>query len=222
MLLRVLEPEVMDTEQDASEYDAIDNADVNREFALQALSVCPGAQTVLDLGTGTAQIPIQLALLNPELDITAVDLAQQMLVLAKRNLAAAGVSDRVRLEVRDVKTTGFAKGHFDLVICNSVIHHLPDPVPLFREIARLLGPETGLLVKDLARPESERQLADLVNTYAGSGTPYQQKLFSESLRAALTVPEVEVACNNAGLGPVSVTRVSDRHYCITRRNGIDT
>lgn len=217
MLLRTLEPEVMDTEQDAHEYDAIDNSAVNREFALQALDVCPHAQRVLDLGTGTAQIPIQLALLNPALDITAVDLARQMLVLAKRNLAAAGVTDQVRLELRDVKATGFAQGQFDLVMCNSVVHHLPDPVPLLREVARLLGPSTSLLIKDLARPDTESQLADLVNTYAGSDTPYQRKLFAESLRAALTIAEVEVACSRAGLGPVEIARVSDRHYCITRR-----
>jgi ubiquinone/menaquinone biosynthesis C-methylase UbiE len=217
MLSRVLEPEAMDTEQDALEYDAIDHTEVNREFARHALAVCSNARRVLDLGTGTALIPIQMALLNPAIEITAVDLAGQMLALARRNLAAVGLETRVRLEVRDVKATGYETGQFDLLVCNSVVHHLPDPVPMFREIARLMGRETQILIKDLVRPNDAAGLKKLVETHAASDTPYQRKLFEDSLHAALSIPEVEAACHRAGLGPVDVVRVSDRHYCITRR-----
>lgn len=218
MLKRVLEPEVMDTEQDAAEYDAIDHSSVNREFARQALEICPRAQRALDLGTGTALIPIQLAQLAPELEITAVDLAEQMLLLARSNVSAAGLTSRIRLQACDVKNTGFEPGSFDLILCNSVVHHLPDAVPLFREIARLTGPGTEIFIKDLTRPSSEAELNALVDTYAANDTPYQRRLFAESLRAALTVPEVARACDQAGLGPVQVVRTSDRHYCVTRRH----
>lgn len=218
MLERVLEPEVMDTEQDAAEYDAIDHSAVNREFARQALETCPRARRVLDLGTGTALIPIQLVLLAPNVEITAVDLAQQMLALARSNISAAGLGAQIYLEERDVKNTGFDSGDFDLIMCNSVVHHLPDAVPLFREIARLMGPATEVFVKDLTRPSSEAELTTLVDTYAANDTPYQRRLFAESLRAALTLPEVVQACEQAGLGPVHVVRTSDRHYCITRRH----
>lgn len=218
MLERVLEPEVMDTEQDAAEYDAIDHTAINREFARQALEVCPHARRVLDLGTGTALIPIQLAQLAPDVEITAVDLAEQMLVLARSNVDAAGLTARIRLTARDVKNTNLEPDNFDLIMCNSVVHHLPDAVPLFREIARLMGPTTEVFVKDLTRPSSEAELTTLVSTYAANDTPYQRRLFAESLRAALTLPEVAHACEQAGLGPVHVVRTSDRHYCITRRH----
>lgn len=207
----------MDTEQDAAEYDAIDHSEVNREFARHALALCPHARRALDLGTGTALIAIQMAQLQPHLEITAIDLAEHMLTLAQRNLVAHGLSNRVRLEVGDVKATRYESGQFDLVVCNSVVHHLPDPVPLFREIARLLGPTTSLLVKDLLRPNDELELTNLVELHAASDTPYQRKLFADSLRAALTLDEVVVACEQAGLAPVDVARVSDRHYTITRR-----
>lgn len=217
MLQRILEPEVMNTAQDASEYAAMDHREVNREFAVQALAIATEAVRVLDLGTGPALIPIELARLKPTLEFTAIDLATHMLDMAQRNVAAAGLTDRIRLEARDVKATGFEPGTFDLILCNSVVHHMPNPTPLFREVARLLGPTTRVLIKDLVRPATEAELETLVAVHAASDTPYQRQLFADSLRAALTEAEATVACMQAGLGPVVVKRTSDRHYCITLR-----
>ena len=217
MLQRVLEPETMDTERDAAEYDAIDHTQVNREFARHALEVCPAARSVLDLGTGTALIPIQMLQMNAALDVTAIDLAEHMLALARRNLAREGLTQHAKLELRDVKATGYEPGRFDLIVCNSVVHHLPDPVPLFREIRRLMSESTHVLIKDLIRPDSEAELAALVAAHTVSDTPYQRQLFADSLRAALTIPEVERACEKAGLSSIDVRRVSDRHFCVTRR-----
>lgn len=219
MLKRVLEPEVMDTEQDASEYDAIDNDDVNHTFVTEALSLCPNPKRVIDLGTGPGQIPVRLAQLLPQATIVGIDLAERMLELARLKLAEARVDDRVSVIKRDVKATGFDPGSFDLVICNSLVHHMPDPVPLLREIARLARPDAALLVKDLLRPESELALERLLEVYAKHDSVYQRSMFAASLRAALTMEEVEAACAAAGLRDVRIERSSDRHYCVTRARG---
>ncbi len=60
MLPRVLEPEVMDSPEEARDYDAMDHAEVNRVFVADFLRFWPGSGFVLDVGTGTAQIPIEL------------------------------------------------------------------------------------------------------------------------------------------------------------------
>jgi ubiquinone/menaquinone biosynthesis C-methylase UbiE len=216
MLLRVLEPEVMDSERDALEYDGIDNEEVNREFATRALDTCPTARTAIDLGTGPAHIPILLAQMAPQLHVTAVDLAEHMLALARRKIHSAGAQDRITLLARDAKATGLESGSFDLVMCNSLVHHLADPLLLLREAHRLTAPGGGLLVKDLLRPSTEDELQALVGRYAANDTNYQRKLFSESLRAALTLDEVERACRQAGLTDVCIERTSDRHYCVSR------
>ncbi len=53
-LERVLEPEVMDTEEDAIEYDAMDFMEVNTAFAQEAIAIGSKEQgLVLDVGTGT-------------------------------------------------------------------------------------------------------------------------------------------------------------------------
>ena len=60
MLPRVLEPEVMDSAEEASDYDAMDHSHVNRLFVTDFLTIWKGANPILDVGTGTAQIPIEL------------------------------------------------------------------------------------------------------------------------------------------------------------------
>ena len=97
MLPRVLETEVMDTAEEASEYNAMDHSEVNRVFvqdwirAWTAFFMPTGLTQVLDVGTGTALIPIEFCRHTDLVHIAAVDLADEMLLLAKRNVEAAGL-----------------------------------------------------------------------------------------------------------------------------------
>ena len=61
-LPRTLEPEVMDTEEEARDYDAMDHRDVNTRFCDDLLELLDGKppRRALDVGTGTALIPIEL------------------------------------------------------------------------------------------------------------------------------------------------------------------
>jgi ubiquinone/menaquinone biosynthesis C-methylase UbiE len=216
MLERVLEQEVMDSEIDASEYAAFDNRTVNAEFVARALELAPASGLVLDVGTGPGEIPILLADRAPRLRIVAIDLAEHMLALARANVAKAGLADRIELECRDVKATGFSEGRFDLVICNSLVHHIPDPEALFRELRRVTRPGAGMFIKDLHRPGSMAELERLVELYARDCTNYQRRSFFDSLHSGLTVPEVEAACERVGWRDVRVRRCSDRHWSLER------
>ena len=63
MIPRVLEPEAMETAEEVRQYDAMDHSAVNARFVqdfLAAHGPCRGGD-VLDVGTGTARIPIALA-----------------------------------------------------------------------------------------------------------------------------------------------------------------
>ncbi|MFM1843361.1 MAG: hypothetical protein RLZZ490_2103, partial [Cyanobacteriota bacterium] len=186
MLERVLEPEVMDTEAEAIEYDAMDFQGVNGDFAQAAVYLAPPQGTVLDVGTGTARIPILLARLRPAWQITAIDLARSMLAIAARNIQKAGCESQIRLEFVDAKRLPYASGSFDGVISNSLLHHLPNPVESLREIKRVLKPHGFLLIRDLIRPDSLEKLDQQVTAIAPDYTPHQRQLFRDSLHAALT------------------------------------
>ena len=218
-LPRILEPEVMDTEKDAVEYDAMDFAEVNLAFAQRALDLVSmkGRRTILDVGTGTARIPILIAqLATEELNIVGVDLSSEMLKVAEKNVLNAGLSKRISLQLVDAKKLVFDARSFDMVISNSLVHHIPEPGVIFSEVARAVKPGGSIFIRDLMRPESDEQLDMLVRQYAGDADEYQQKLFRDSLHAALTIPEVRDLLQRAGIEDARVVQSSDRHWSVEK------
>jgi ubiquinone/menaquinone biosynthesis C-methylase UbiE len=214
MLARVLEPEVMDTPDDARDYDAMDHSAVNATFAADFLALWGGcADRVLDVGTGTAQIPVELCKrCGFGSQITAIDLADHMLALARRNVAAAGISDRVHLEKVDAKRFPYRDGEFEGVISNSIVHHIPEPAAVLAEMHRVCDVGGLIFVRDLLRPPDEATLRRLIATYAAGCNPHQTQLFADSLRAALTVDEVRELVGRVGYAPETVQPTSDRHW----------
>jgi len=216
MLPRVLEPEIMDTPAEALAYDTMDHRAVNRAFVDDLMALCPTPRRALDLGTGTALIPIVLAARAPHVMITAVDLAPSMLRRAAANVARAALTHRISLVVASVGDENYFPGDFDVVMSNSLAHHLPDPTVLFHAIHRVAGDRAAVFVRDLMRPETEEQLEALVQKHTVGADETQRGLFAASLRAALTPTEVESAVASVGLRGVRVRVTSDRHWTLAR------
>lgn len=221
MLQRVLEPEVMDTAEEAEDYDSMDHSQVNQRFVADwhTARLTGGPEPLiqnrlLDVGTGTALIPIEYCQRFAEIQIVAIDLAEEMLKLARRNVERAGYADRIELRLVDAKRIPAADGEFAGVVSNSIIHHIPNPILSFQEMVRVLAPGGLLFVRDLKRPETEGELESLVQTYAGEATPRQRQLFRQSLHAALTVDEVGVILDHVGLSRHHVHVTSDRHWTV--------
>jgi ubiquinone/menaquinone biosynthesis C-methylase UbiE len=220
MLSRKLEPEVMDTEAEAVDYDRMDHGVVNRLFADDFLLLAPGRLPgkavcrVLDVGTGTAQIPIEISRRRNDLRITAIDLAGHMLQVAQRNVISAGLTAQIKLEQVDAKGLPHADGDFDAVISNSIIHHIPEPRSAFREMVRVLRPGGTLFVRDLLRPPDRPTLEHLVATYAGDANDHQRQMFGDSLHAALSLEEVRALLADVGLPAAWAEKTSDRHWTV--------
>ncbi|REK15594.1 MAG: methyltransferase domain-containing protein [Planctomycetota bacterium] len=216
-LPRVLEPEVMDSAAEARDYDAMDHGEVNRRFAADFLAALSTAGLgpeveVLDLGTGTAQIPIELCRQDGSVRVVAIDLADEMLQLAAANVERAGYSERIRLQAVDAKRLPFDDGCFAAVMSNSIVHHIPEPRGALTEAVRVARPGGLLFLRDLSRPADDAQVARLVETYAGDCNAQQRKLFDDSLRAALTVGEIRALAAELGFDPGTVAPTSDRHW----------
>lgn len=212
MLPRTLEVEVMDTPEEAADYDAMDHSAVNRLFAADFLAVWHGHGPVLDLGTGTAQIPIELCRQSSAISLIAVDLADHMLTLARRNVAAAGLAERIDVRKVDAKRLPFADASMSAIVSNSIVHHIPEPATCLAELVRVLAPGGVVFVRDLCRPAELETLRRLVEQYAGDATPHQRQMFDDSLHAALTVDEVRAIVAGLGFDPADVRATSDRHW----------
>ncbi|MBX3398902.1 MAG: class I SAM-dependent methyltransferase [Gemmataceae bacterium] len=221
MIPRILEPEVMDTAEEANDYDAMDHSAVNRVFAADFLSAFPAFENpVLDVGTGTAQIPIELCRQSRVIRLVAIDLADEMLAIARRNVDRAGLSDRIAIEKANGRDLGYPNGAFGSVVSNSIIHHIPNPIDCFREMVRVCRPGGALFIRDLLRPDSRAELDQLVNLHAAGANPHQRALFANSLHAALTVDEVRALAGELGFAPDAVRQTTDRHWTFYATNHV--
>lgn len=215
---RVTEPEVMDSPQEAIEYDAMDFFEVNTAFAELAVELGPQEGLILDAGTGTARIPILMSQQRPHWQIIGIDLAQSMLDIGQKNVEQFGLQQKIQLELVDAKQLPYPHEHFDMVVSNSLIHHLPDPLPFLRELKRVLKPHGAILLRDLLRPDSQETLDAIVNRVAADCNAHQTQLFHDSLHAAFTLDEVNQMMQQVGLQGVKVYQSSDRHWTVELRS----
>ena len=213
-LTRVLEPEIMDSEEEARDYDAMDHFEVNARFCEDLLALSPEVACTLDVGAGTARIPIELCRKDRHARVVAIDLAASMVRFGRRNVEHAGLSGVISVELVDAKGLPFADAAFRCVISNSILHHIPEPHAVLAEMLRVLAPGGVLFVRDLVRPDHNASVDDLVNHYGGGATPSQRALFAASLRAAFTLAEMREHARTLGLPLETVQVTSDRHWTL--------
>jgi ubiquinone/menaquinone biosynthesis C-methylase UbiE len=209
---RVLEPEVMDSASEAADYDTMDHSHVNQLFVSDLLRVRADLHEVLDVGAGTAQIPLALCREHPTVRVVAIDLAEHMLRVGRQNVDRAGMTQRIRLERCDAKQMPFPPASFDAIMSNSIVHHIPAPFTVLSEMKRVVKPCGLLFVRDLLRPRDEAELQAFVRQYAGDANAHQQQMFADSLHAALTLEEVREMIGRLGFAPATVQQTSDRHW----------
>ena len=214
-LKRILEPEVMDTPEEARDYNGMDHSEVNRIFVDDLFATGFTGVDILDLGTGTAQIPVELCQRSEDCRVMAVDAAINMLEIAKFNIDVAGMLHRIQLQKVDAKNMDFPDGMFDAVVSNSIIHHIPEPLDCLREAVRVTKPTGTLFFRDLLRPGSQQELDHLVQTYTGQENAHSQQMFRESLHAALTLDEIQDMVEQLGFDRQSVVQNTDRHWTWT-------
>ena len=213
---RLVEPEVMDTQEAAEAYDAMGHGEVDRAFVDRVVALGADSGHFLDIGTGPAQIPIILAQRCPDIHITAIDLSEEMLKIAKRHVAAAGLTDRITLELVDAKTLPYPDNTFDGLISNSIVHHIHDAMKALQEMGRVARPKGPVLIRDLIRPETPSDAQAFVAKYAAEDTPHQQKLYYDSFLAAFTIAEVNEMLVQMDMPGAVVVQSTDRHWSIER------
>jgi 2-polyprenyl-3-methyl-5-hydroxy-6-metoxy-1,4-benzoquinol methylase len=219
---RTPEPELMDDAAQARAYSEADFAEPHEAFVDHVLARFPELARadvrVLDLGCGPADVTARVARRLTQAHIVGVDGSEPMLALGRERLAAAGLDSRVELRcalLPDDRLTG--DGPFDVVVSNSLLHHLHDPAVIWDAVATLAAPAAPVVVMDLRRPADAATVDALVERYAAGEPDVLVADFGASLHAAFTPEEVEAQLAAAGLGHLAVEVVSDRHLVVSGR-----
>ena len=215
------EPELMDGADQALAYAQADFSESNRLFLELLGRLEPGplhGASALDLGCGPADIVIRFLRSYPQASCDAVDGSPAMLDHARSALERLpGVAPRCRLLCHTLPCPELARAHYDLVLSNSLLHHLHDPQVLWRTVRETAKPGALVLVMDLMRPPSAAWAEALVATYVPDAPPVLRDDFRNSLFAAFEPQEVAHQLEEAGLGELEVRVVSDRHLAVMGR-----
>jgi SAM-dependent methyltransferase len=110
-----------------------------------AYSFCAGRKplvqsvNVLDAGCGTGVGTEYIAHLNPEAEITAIDLSDRAIEVARERCQRSGASN-VTFQPLSIYDVDQLPGTFDWINCVGVLHHMPDPIKGLQKLARKLAP----------------------------------------------------------------------------------
>lgn len=141
--------------ENAAQWDQLRSLYVSDEHVETEILAAAGrgrARRFVDLGSGTGRM---LCLLGPQADqALGLDLSQQMLNIARRNVGEAGLTN-VELRHGDIFDTRLPEGCADLVVVHQVLHYLGDPAAAVKEAARIVSPEGKLIIVDFAPHKHE-------------------------------------------------------------------
>jgi SAM-dependent methyltransferase len=215
------EPELMDEAEQALAYAQADFSEPDARFIEILAQRNPGAldgARVLDLGCGPGNILIRLLRAYPKATCDGLDGSQAMLDQAQAALdGLPGIARRARFICACLPSEELEAGAYDLVVSNSLLHHLHDPQVLWGAIRRAGRPGALVQVVDLMRPASPGWAEALVATYADEAPDVLRNDFRNSLFAAFEPAEVEAQLEEAGLGGLEVAVISDRHLAVFGR-----
>ena len=237
-LPRVPEPEVMDDSGEVDAYSdsaardflsSLDDTFVDHALRLLGRSAAvPGVGKALDIGSGPGQIVWKLSRHLPGWQFIGVDRSPGMIGEARAGNNGRASNERragcVNFFLADGNRLPFADATFDLVVSNSVLHHLQRPEGLFAEIARVARPDAAILVRDLRRP-SRVAYPMHVRWHGRHYSGLMYKLYCDSVRAAYTPQELTTLLRQSPLSGAHVFTRGRTHLGLERaarlRNATD-
>ncbi len=175
-------------ERNAARWDQVRSLYVAEDEVERAILDAVGSgpfERLVDLGTGAGRM---LTLLGEKAHTAlGLDLSQQMLNIARRQVADAGVG-HCELRHGDIFSTGLKGGSADLVVIHRVLHYLNDPAAAVAEAARLVSANGRLLIVDFAPHRLE---------YLRQAHQHRRLGFSDE--------EIGRWCGEGGLGKLTAT-----------------
>jgi SAM-dependent methyltransferase len=172
---------------------------------------------ILDVGTGTARIPIEICRRRSGIEMTAVDRSRGILQQARRRVAQARLEDTIRIDEADSCDLPYGHRSFDAVVSNGLVHHVPDRRAALREMIRVLRPAGLLFIRDSLPQSDAASLGRILSRDAGGRDTGCRSEFHSSFQGALTMHAARTLASAAGLPTEWVRQSGPRHWLLSGR-----
>lgn len=108
-------------------------------------------KTILDVATGTGDLAIAAAKLNPE-RITGIDIAAQMLEIGRQKIKEQGLEHIISLQQGDSEALPFADNSFDAITCAYGVRNFEHLEKGLKEMCRVMRPGGKLAILEFSHP----------------------------------------------------------------------
>lgn len=149
--------------------------------------------TVLEIGPGPGLIGLEWLKKTQNAGLTALEISNTMIRIAKRNAEDYGFSDKVRYVNGNALEMPFEDGSFDGIFSNGSIHEWEKPVKVLNEIYRTLKQGGIFCISDMRR-DVNPLIVKMI--YASTKPKEIRPGFMSSLHAAYTVNEMTELLRN--------------------------
>ena len=177
---------------------------------------------ILDVGCGGGLLSEALA--REGADVVALDLAEELIEIAKLHLYESNVKVDYRLQSAESLAEEMA-GQFDAITCMEMLEHVPDPSSILRACEKLLKPGGKCFISTLNRTPAAFAIAIVGAEYLANllpkGTHDYQKFIKPSELAAwcraegLNVVDISGLAYNPLSGKAWVSDRTDINYLMT-------
>jgi demethylmenaquinone methyltransferase/2-methoxy-6-polyprenyl-1,4-benzoquinol methylase len=124
-----------------------------RRSTVRSLSLSSGSR-VLDVATGTADLALMVASLEPGVSVVGLDPSGRMLEIAAEKIRRAGFDERISLVQGDAEELPLESNGFDGACVAFGIRNVPDRPRALAEMARVTRPGGRLAVLELSEPRA--------------------------------------------------------------------
>ena len=153
---------------------------------------------VLDVGCGGGLLSEAMA--RAGADVTAIDLADDLVRVARLHALEGGVAIDYRVQAVEALAAE-APGSFDVVTCMEMLEHVPDPGAIIQACAALLKPGGRLFLSTLNRTPAAFALAIVGAEYVARLLPRGTHQYRDFIRPS----ELAAWLREAGLALDDVT-----------------
>ena len=219
---RIPEAELMNDQAQVQAYAMADFEQPHSAFIERLLRHHPhiaqlASGHALDLGCGPGDITRRFATACPNLQLDAVDAADQMIAMAEYLNRQQGLQERIHCHTMSIDELVIKEYEYDIIFSNSLLHHLQNPLQLWRTLKRLGTANTAVFIMDLLRPADTEDARQLVDCYADGEPQLLRDDFYHSLCEAYRIDEVQQQLLQCKLENLQIQSVSDRHLIIHGR-----